>query len=947
MTTSRLLAAFFVNLAMLAAGVSPAVAQVSSTTGAIIGTVTDKSKAVVPGVTVTATGTTLMGSRTQVTSEEGQYRIPAIPPGDYTLVFELAGFRTITRTDIRVGNGFTATVNVEMDAAAMAESVTVSGASPVVDVVAGRIAVNYDAQRIANVIGGRDYWAMLPLLPGIVVSNVDVGGSTAITTQSYRAYGMPGLGRGEIEGMVSNPVTGQEVNYPDMQSLEEMAVTVAGNSADMPLPGVLTTLTSKSGGNAIHGGFYVDYQNDSMEAHNIDAEQLALGVTGGRNVAATDTNRMVNFRNINADAGGFFIKDRLWWYGAYKHMRLTQGNVNLIDDVQNTSAPSYSGKLTYNLSQNQKVVAYGTRTVKEQDNYFAGATNYQLGASIYTADTLNVETFPTGVWKFEYDSILSDRAVFEVRGGDWFYDFLAEPKNQTQRYEDRGNGAVYGSPSFNDQILHRRQANGSLSYYKDKWAGSHSFKVGGEVMLETSDTKFSSFNNMALVLNNGAPSQVYFYQSPSQSLSNNWIGSAYVSDTWRATNRLTFNLGLRFDRYLPYVPEQTGPTGQQFSRIDGPVWAHWGPRVGVNYDLTGDGRTVVKANFGQYYQSPRTSFSDLFNPNPIKTFEAYSWTPANPTYVNGLPVFEPGQQGQLVSRAGAQPNGQPTTTVAPGLKNAYSRQVTLFVEREVVADLGVRTGFVWNGRRDARGILNVNQPFDAFNVPTLAPDRGPDGRAGTSDDAAPIQAFGLDAAYIGRPVVNVVSNLPGVSADYYTWEITANKRQRGRWSLLASFSYTWNRESPFAIDGTGQVAFTPNALINTVDGQNRYGTWVGKLTGTLKLPWDMQVTPVFRAQSGVAYARTFVTPLNYNSAVAIMANAVGAGRGSDVFVTDARVEKLISLGRGMRLSGFFDVYNIFNTNASTSVTASSGSAYLRPINITPTRIAHIGGLLTF
>jgi hypothetical protein len=921
--------------------------QVTSTTGAIIGTVTDSTKAVVPGVTVRASSPALMGTRTAVTAVDGTYRMPALPPGDYTLVFELMGFGTVTREDIRVGVGFTATVNVDMSPAGVSETLTVSGAAPVVDVVAGKIAVNYDAARIANVLGGRDYWAMLPLLPGVTVSNVDVGGSTAITTQGYRAYGMPGQGRGEIEGMVSNPVTGQEVNYPDMQSFEEMAVTVAGNSAEMPLPGVLTTLSSKSGGNALHGGVYYDYQSEAVEAHNIDAEQLARGVTGGRGRAAIDTNRMEKFRNFNADAGGFFIKDKLWWYGAYKHMHLTQGNVNLIDDVQRTTAPSFSGKLTYNLTENQKVIAYGTRTTKEQDNYFAGATNYSLGGRIYTADTLNLETFPTGVWKFEYAAVLGNNAVAEFRAGDWFYDFLAEPKNQVQRYEDRGNGNVFGSPASQDQILHRRQANGSISYFKDGWAGSHSFKVGSEVMLETSNTFFESFNDMVLVLNNGAPSQVVFYQSPAQSKSNNWIAAVYGSDTWRVSNRVTLNLGLRLDRYHPYVPAQAGPTGQQFERIDGPLWYHLGPRVGVNYDLTGNGKTVVKVNYGQYWQNPRTSFADIFNPNPIKTFETYIWTPANPRIVNGLPAFDEGQQGALVSRAGAQPNGLPTTTVDPDLENVYSRQVTAFVERELFRNFGVRTGVVWNGRRQARGVLNSNQPFDAFNVPVTIRDPGPDAVTGSADDGGTLTAYNLQADRIGQPVVNVVRNLPGVESDYYTWEITANRRQTGGWSLLGSFSYTWTRESPFPIDSTGQVAFTPNALINTVEDRNDYGTWVAKVTGTVQLPWDLQVTPVLRAQKGVPFGRTFIARLNYNSSVTILAEPAGAQSGDNVYVFDTRLQKNIGLNRGLRLGFFCDVYNIFNSNASNSVTASSGTAYLRPNSIIPPRIARFGAKLTF
>src|SRR5262249_32983557 len=149
----------------------------------------------------------------------------------------------------------------------------------------------------------------------------------------------------------------------------------------------------------------------------------------------------------------------------------------------------------------------------------------------------------------------------------------------------------------------------------------------------------------------------------------------------------------------------------------------------------------------------------------------------------------PGQQGQLVAKAGAQANGQPSTTIDPDLDNVFSRQVTTFVEREIAANFGIRSGFVWNGRRQAWGPININQPFNAFNVPTTVTDPGPDGRPGTSDDGASIQLFGLNPSLLGLPVVTVVKNLPDIRNDYYTWEVTANKRQVGGWSMLASFSY--------------------------------------------------------------------------------------------------------------------------------------------------------------
>ena len=138
---------------------------VSTTTGAINGKITDASAGVMPGVTVSITSPSMQGTRTDVTGADGVYRFSAIPPGDYTVKYELAGFETIIRTGLRVGLGFTATVNIELKVASLTESVTVSGQSPVVDVATTKTSTNFDAQQLASLPNARDFWSILAAAP--------------------------------------------------------------------------------------------------------------------------------------------------------------------------------------------------------------------------------------------------------------------------------------------------------------------------------------------------------------------------------------------------------------------------------------------------------------------------------------------------------------------------------------------------------------------------------------------------------------------------------------------------------------------------------------------------------------------------------------------------------------------------------------------------------------
>jgi hypothetical protein len=244
-----------------------------------------------------------------------------------------------------------------------------------------------------------------------------------------------------------------------------------------------------------------------------------------------------------------------------------------------------------------------------------------------------------------------------------------------------------------------------------------------------------------------------------------------------------------------------------------------------------------------------------------------------------------------------------------------------------------------NALREPYGTINVSRPLSAFSVPITVVDPGPDGQPGSADDGMAVTAYDLAPESLNLPPVNLTTNLPGSESDYYTWEITATKRQRGRWSLLASFSETWNREAALGMGND----FTPNALVSAVKGQARFTTWQAKLHATLSLPRDVRVIPVVRSQSGLPFARTFVRTLSYGNAT-IKAQPVGAYRTSAITVIDVRAEKAFRIRRA-RVIGFFDVYNIANTNAEQSLTTSSGSSWLRPTVITGPRILRIGSRL--
>jgi hypothetical protein len=928
---------------------SIAVAQtVSATTGALNGRVTDNTGAVLPGVTVTITSPSLMGARTSTTSEEGQYRFPAIPPGVYSISYELAGFSVVKREEIRVTLGFTATVNVELGVATLQESVTVTGESPVVDTQSTSISTNFDADQLANLPSARDLWAILAESPGVQLNRIDVGGSAAGTQSGYVTYGTTGQNRPTVEGIVATEGTDAAGFYYDYGSFDEVAVNAAAHSAEMPWPGVQSNFISKSGGNTFHGSAYADYESEDIQSRNTDDDQIARGLSGGGGLEPSDLNRLTEYHDVNIGAGGYLKKDRVWWYGSFRDQYVSARIPNFPAAPHPTKLTNYGGKGTYNVTQNNKLIGYAQAGRKHQplrqDSFLLGNTT---GINLQEDSTWE-QLYWGWVYKAEWNAVLSDKAFFEVRGGQFGYDWPNLPNGDTPRFEDTGNNLITGGNRDWQRDRRRNQVLGSLSYFKDRMAGDHSFKVGGEVFQETTldDWKDGYPDNVVHRLNNGQPTDVYLIE-PGAGKVGLWTYAGFVNDTWQVNNRLTLNLGLRFDKYVGFLPEQEhpvsrfNPVAQTFAAVDEVInWNLWSPRAGFTYDVTGNGKTVVKLNYGQYWWNPGADFMFAVSPNRNGGwFKRYAWTDPN-----GNGTWDPGEEGStIIERSG----GAATESLDPNLEDTYTREIATWFERELVTNFGVRTGFVWRGQRQRYERVDASRPFSAFTVPVTIPDPGPDNIRGNSDDGPAIQGFNLPPGF-NLPATNVQTNIPDSDSDFYTWEITGTKRYSQRWSLLATFAHTWVREFENAYFGNTvkqhDLRVTPNDMINTVDGRHHFTTWQAKLHGTWDAPfWDIKLTPVLRHQSGQPQGRTF--QFNFGAPYGnqrILAEPLGTRRQDNVTLLDLRAEKGIRLGGERRIGLFLDIFNMFNANPEQNITLASGTNFLRPSNIVPPRIARFG-----
>ncbi len=390
------------------------------------------------------------------------------------------------------------------------------------------------------------------------------------------------------------------------------------------------------------------------------------------------------------------------------------------------------------------------------------------------------------------------------------------------------------------------------------------------------------------------------------------------------------------DRYHGWLPEQeqlaasVGPVSvpaETFPEVHFYTWNQFAPRLGVTYDLTGDGKTVLKGNYGFYWHNPGVAVGSLANPNTTAKAGTYAWNDAN-----GDRRWQPGEQGatpQALVLKGA-------VSLDPNIKAPSTHEASLFLERQVGELIGIRAGFVYKTEDDLLssthpvvGTYQPGRPLSAYSVPFAFTDIGADGVSGTSDDR-PITLLGMPTAQAANfPTNAVVMNLPDAYGRFKTVEASVSRRYGNRWSGQIGFGYTWTTDFP--------EGFPQNP--NQAGVYDRTG-WGLKGTGSYDAPFGIRISPVLRHQSGVNFARQISVPGNAATpfgltlpATTYYAEDANARREENIWVFDVRADKTLNLSDRMRIRAFIDFFNITNSHASETITRTTGASFLRPANI--------------
>jgi hypothetical protein len=934
----------------------------ASSTGTIQGRVTDAQGAVLPGVTVTASSPSALGVQTAVTSETGTYRFPALPPGVYALSFELGGFNTLKREGIQLSLGFTANLNVELALATVQETVTVSGASPIIDTSTTRIQQNFKVEQLQGLPNGRDMWALLAVTPSVQMGRIDVGGNRAGTQTAYVAYGQQGQVRVLIEGINTTEGTGGAGFYFDYASLDEAFLGTSGQGAEMPNPGVQSQFIARSGGNQFQAEYHVDWYNGAMQGSNIPDSYTAPTAFNNAPIRP-HSNEIERYYDWDLGVGGPIARDRIWYWASYRQQFNAVAQPNFqFDQTFNTKLWNPVVKATYQVNQKNKLIGYYQWGQKEQPNRLPNNDYTYLSPE----QTL-MQDSGSWVYKAEWNSTLNDTLYLEARFGDFGY-YFPLLTNSADHFYWRDTGRLISEGAHQRQQLDRdrKQYTAAATKFVDGLGGNHTFKMGVEMLKEQSWDGFYQRRGGDLehIYNNGNSTQVIF-GFPTASCDTGSLAAhecltaranldqigAFLNDTW-SRGRMTVNAGVRYDHYRGWLPEQQQLAGSlaawapQFPGLANRVqaktfaedelytWNVFAPRIGVIFDLSGDGRTVIKGNYGLYWHNPGVGVGGTGNPNIANKSATYAWTDRN-----GDRRWQPGEEGalQTASLEGA-------ISVDPDIKAPYTHEVSAWVERQLTDTMGVRGGFVYKTEDDlfeqyqpGRGVA----PFaDAFTVPFTFVDIGVDGVRGTSDDRN-LTYLGMPQSQAAQfPVDTVVMNTPQYGR-FKTFELATTKRFSNRWAMSAGGSYTMLTNFP-----TGNYPQNPN-----LPGVEDRTTWNVKATGSYDAGWGIRISPVVRHQSGVNFARTLTVSVPAGSGLVASglayAEPADANREDNIWVFDVRAEKTINLGARMRARIALDAFNLTNSHASETIGRATGTAFRKPTAILAPFTTRIGFRLIF
>jgi carboxypeptidase family protein len=951
----------------------PHAASAQTGQGSLRGYVKDQQGGALPGATVTATSPEMLAPATSTTDAEGFYRILNLPPGTYILSVEIQGFSPHRQEGILLRGGANFQVDVELKIGTLAETVTVSGESPMLEVTRPGNVLNIDGEFQKNlVIASRRNWTdFLEITPGVHSRPFDDGSGRMV----YFGHATEHFAHVvQLEGMQAGNYNDFQLTYVQMGSdmIADTLVKTGGADAATPMgTGLAINVITKSGGNLFKGTAGFAYQPFSWNDDNTSAETVfdlapelrsISGCPNGQCISTGGSPVQSEIKQFDGSLGGPIMRDRVWFFGSLRVSRV-QTSIGRIDkqlnDIQtyfpdrplfNNQAKGYQPyvKVTSRIGRNHELATiYQRDRLDGQPNwewYFDPFDAYSNGGNMYSAKL-------SSAWGQNISTTLS--GGYNDKGGataDTYKAFgFVGTGPRIEVYE--GTRLASGLVTGNSLILEGGNLSsetyapaslwmfrGDLTWFKQGWGGSHEMQTG--FFLEPHNT----YDQIRHYLNDGfqlerqtttasGVLQPFYreYASPldiTTRIARDSNYAVYLQDSWKPGARATLNVGLRAD-YVKRVDNVFDITRQSSWTIQ--------PRLGLTYMLTSDARNILRASWARFGEQ-------VMGRDAVTTFGADNTVSFRREYDNDLDGVW-GEAGETVLRPAS------TTTIAAeqidqDLHQPYLDEFIVGFRKQFGGQLGLDAAYINRAYNDMWAEVEINGFWPS----------------------GPGQAFGgfgkIDPS---RGIVLRQTNNTWSDLKYQAIEITLTKNMSQGYQFIAGFNRQWHKMTGTwnPTDRAGFIhpaAFANDANLYMPRGNNErdslpdtgnalsYGpTWMKYRMnfGTVwRAPYSMTVAgnvtvqagpwsgailrqlpagdPIygptsFRLPNGTTEANPLATPNRY----VYDTRGEGQLRAPAIVTAGLKVGRIIRLGSTREVEVAGNLFNLFNAGDFTQFTYNS------------------------
>jgi hypothetical protein len=963
--------------------------------GTLTGTVRDASGAILPGVTVEASSPALIERvRTVVTDGTGQYRLIELNPGTYSLTFTLPGFVTVRREGLVLAGSATLTIPIELPLGDLQETITVSGETPVVDVQTVRRETVLDSEIIAAIPATRAYGSLLNLTPGLTVDNNGLAATPTMTFFSARG-GQTNEGRVTINGMtVAAAFNGGGVSSLTYDSVnaEEVSVVVSGGLGESDIGGPVMNIVPRAGGNSFRGSAFINNAGDWSRGNNLDDRLRAVGIT--------ERPGIISSYDGSLSYGGPIRRDRLWFFGSYRKLDTTTavegivananaGDLSRWDWVADDSITArqmqgrqmFIGRLTAQASARHRLsfnheyqtrcegsplrletsgchnrgsnwVAAGSATTSPEAHTAYFDFPYYVTQALWTAPMTHRLLLEAGFSRFSYyhaggPGQLPPDGIFDI--GVTQQSAAINPATGLP-YAPRANYTYRALSQYLDNYGNPNNWRASASYV----TGSHNLKVGyqGTYLIADTHTVVNP-TGLSYTFNQANPTAFTFRIPGWRTADRTQTASVFIQDAW-TRGRLTLQGALRYDRAWSFSPAEGNGTTETsrfnaepitFERTIGVnAYNDITPRIGVAYDVFGNGRTAVKFNLGHYLDAA-TNDSIYTANNPaggariVRTVNR-SWQDTNGNRIVDCDVMNFAAHTAGGDTCGALGGnnlnfGSTSSTVAqvnPDLLKGWGVrendwQWGLNVQQEVISRVAVEVGYNrrwWYGFRVTDNLVRDPSQYDEWTILAPLDPRLPGG------GGYPITLHNVTPAANAIPAQNYVTFETDFGKRTEYWhgiDVTGNARLRNGLALQAGTS-------------TGRKVVNTCSFAGTIDSPNMRNcrdvdpfqtTLRGLATYTVPKV-DVLVSATMRSQPPLQRAANWNVPntevqqllgrlptgglATGNTTVALLDSEHRVYADNRRTQIDMRLAKLLRFARTRADIGI-DVGNLLNTNYAT------------------------------